>query len=253
MIQYYIDGSTKENMIGVGIVRVNEFGFIEKHHFNIEHINPSSQLAEGYSLEKTFEMIKEKDFFKNELIDIYTDCQQLYHSLMHQNHIEFNRSNFFAKQETNPYFQFLRNEYRELNSKYSSYPVFHCDKTGQARPFIKVFFKDDLDDKKYLQAAHTLSRQYIKEEEVPVTIQLTAIKKEKTWVIMKDDKLVLAENKRPIVALSAALKHTHTHKKQIKLCERLKTILKSTNKNNLSNEMKSAYKVIEDHKLLMNL
>ena len=36
MIEYYIDGSTKDHMIGVGIVKVNEFGFIEKHHFNVE-------------------------------------------------------------------------------------------------------------------------------------------------------------------------------------------------------------------------
>lgn len=46
MIEYYIDGSTKENMIGVGIVKVNEFGFIEKRHFNVEHIKPSSNIAE---------------------------------------------------------------------------------------------------------------------------------------------------------------------------------------------------------------
>ena len=61
MIEYYIDGSTKDHMIGVGIVKVNEFGFIEKHHFNVEHINPSSNLAEGYALEKTFELIKESE------------------------------------------------------------------------------------------------------------------------------------------------------------------------------------------------
>lgn len=78
MIEYYIDGSAKDNRIGVGIVKVNEFGFIEKHHFNVEHINASSNLAEGFSLKKALELIKVTDFNKNELKNIYTDSKKLY-------------------------------------------------------------------------------------------------------------------------------------------------------------------------------
>lgn len=65
MIEYYIDGSMKDNIVGAGFVKINEFGFIEKHHFNLGHINPSSNIAECYCLEKTFEMLKEKDIHKN--------------------------------------------------------------------------------------------------------------------------------------------------------------------------------------------
>jgi ribonuclease HI len=104
LIEYYIDGSTKENMIGAGIVKVNEFGFLEKYHYNVEHINPSSTIAEGYSLEKSFEMIKNDDLHKYEIIDIYTDCQKLYQSFQYNVNIEFNRSSFFTKQESNKYF-----------------------------------------------------------------------------------------------------------------------------------------------------
>jgi hypothetical protein len=254
MIEYYIDGSTKENMIGVGIVRVNEFGFIEKHHFKVEHINSNSTIAEGYSLEKTFEMIEKNDINKNETIDIYTDCQKLYHSLLFNGNTEFNRSNFFAKQESNHYLLYIRNLYIDLISRHSNYPIYHCSKTKQARPLIKVFFKDDVKDKKFLQEAHSLSRNYIKEEKGnPIKIELKAIRKNEKWHIVKDNKEVVAENKRPLLALSEALKQIDTHTNEIKLCEKLKTILKSTDKNRLtSDDMKSAVKVIENHKLLIN-
>ncbi|WP_318502871.1 hypothetical protein [Bacillus sp. T3] len=125
MIEYYIDGSTKDQMIGVGIVKVNEYGFIEKYHFNVEHINPSSNIAEGYSLEKTFEMIKQNDLHKNELIDIYTDCQKLHQILLYNGKIEFSNSQYFAKQEANQYFQHIRNLYIDLISQFSNYPLYH--------------------------------------------------------------------------------------------------------------------------------
>lgn len=62
VIEYYIDGSAKESTIGAGIVKINEYGFIEKHHFTIEHVNPTSQIAEGYALQKAFEMIRGKRY-----------------------------------------------------------------------------------------------------------------------------------------------------------------------------------------------
>jgi hypothetical protein len=254
MIEYYIDDSTKDNMIGAGIVKVNEFGFLEKYHFNVEHVNPSSTIAEGYSLEKTFEMIKGNDINKKELINIYTDCQKLHHSFLYNVDVEFNRSNFFAKQESNIYFLHIRNLYLELISRYSQNPLFHCDKTNQARPLIKVYFKDVVNDKKYLQDAHLLSRHYIKEEvEKPLKIELKAVREKNTWFIVKNNKDVVAENKRPLIALSDALRQTDAHNvKQIKLCDQLETILKCTNKNRLANEsMKTAIKIIEKHKLFL--
>jgi hypothetical protein len=282
-----MDGSTKEHMIGVGIVKVNEFGFIEKHHFKIEHLNPNSHFAEGYAFEKALEMIKENDLNKNEMINVYTDCQSLYHSFLYNGNIEFHRSPFFVKQEPNSYFQHLRNLYISLVSRTSNYPVYHCTKTNQARPLIKLFFKDDVEDKTFLQEAHSLSRYYIKEEaklikveakpieveakpikeeakpikekakpvkvkEKPIKVELKAVKEKNKWSIVKDNKDVIAENQRPLIALSEALKQTDAHNKQIKLCNGLKTILKNTNKNKLSNEsMKTAIKIIEKHKLLI--
>jgi hypothetical protein len=250
MIEYYIDGSTKDHMIGVGIVKVTEFGFIEKHHFNIEHINPSSNIAEGYSLEKTFELIKETDINKHELIDIYTDSRNPHNSLTINTDVEFTRNNFFSKQESNSYFIFIRNLYLDIISKHSKSPLYFCDKTKRPRPLIKLYYKEDTQNKKYLQDAHTLSRNYIKEE--LVKMELKAIKEKDKWVIVKDKKAVVAENKRPLIALSEALKQTNAFNKQIKLCDTLETLLKSTSKNKLSNEsMKSAYKIIENHKLLI--
>jgi hypothetical protein len=241
-------------MIGVGIVKVTEFGFIEKHHFNVEHINPSSTIGEGYSLEKTFEMIKKNDINKNEIIDIFTDCQKLYHSFLYNQSIEFNSSNFFAKKETDHYFQHLRNLYYQLISRSSNYPLYHCIKTNQARPLIKIYFKDDVKDKKYLQDAHSLSRHYLKEEAKPTKVELKAIRKENMWSIVKNNKFVVAENQRPLLALADALKQMDPQFNQIKLCDTLATFLKNTNKNKLSNEsMKSAIKIIEKHKLLIGL
>jgi ribonuclease HI len=273
MIEYYMDGSTKEHMIGVGIVKVNEFGFIEKHHFKVEHLNPNSHFAEGYALEKALEMIKLNDLNKNEMINLYTDSQSLYHSFLYNGNIEFNRSPFFVKQESNSYFQHLRNLYISLVWRNSNYPVYHCAKTNQARPLIKLFFKDDVEDKKFLQEAHSLSRYYIKVEAKPVSVEakpmkvdakpvsvkakpmkveLKAVKEKDKWCIVKDNKDVIAENQRPLIALSEALKQTDAHIKQIKLCDGLKTILKNTNKNKLSKEsMKTAIKIIEKHKLLI--
>lgn len=253
MIEYYIDGSTKENMIGVGIVKVNEFGFIEKHHYNVEHISATSTIGEGYSLEKTLELIKKCDVHKNELIDIYTDCKKLVSLLRFNENISFNRNDFFVNQESNSYFQHIRNQFLELISRNSNSAIYHCAKTHQARPLIKVYFKDALEDKKYLNEAHRLSRQYIKEE-APAKVELKAIRKNSKWYIVKDNKETIAENKRPLIALSNALKLTETNTKQINLCERLQTILKSTSKNKLTSDaMKSAYKIIEDHRLLINL
>ncbi|MET3699895.1 hypothetical protein SAMN05877753_11415 [Bacillus oleivorans] len=254
MIEYYIDGSTKDKMVGAGVVKVNEFGFIEKHHFKAEHINPTSNLAEGYALEKTFEMIKKDDIGKNEIIDIYTDCKSLYTSLLHNENKKFNNSNFFIKEETNYYFQHIRNLFIELNSRHSDYPVYHCIKTCTARPLIKIYFKDQLEDKKYLQAAHLLSREYIKEETKVNQVELKAVKENNKWVIVKeDDQQVLAENKRPLIALSDALTQKDTHGKRIILCSTLAAILKCTNKEKLSNEsIKSAIKIIENHKLVVS-
>jgi ribonuclease HI len=254
LIEYYIDGSTKDNVIGVGIVKVNGFGFIEKHHFNVEHIKPSSNIAEGYSLEKALELINQNDINKTELINIYTDNQKLYNSLLHNTNLEFNNSDFFVKEEAMDYFQHIRSLYLELISKFSNKPIFYCDKTNNARPFIKIFFKDDVEDKKYLQDAHLLSRKYIKKEDKNlVAIELRAIRKDNIWHIVKNKKSV-ASNKRPLIALSDALIQINSPTKHIKLCDTLETILKSTNKNRLSNDsMKSAVKIIEDYKLLINL
>lgn len=251
MIEYYIDGSMKDQMIGAGIVKVNEFGFIEKHHFNVEHINPTSTMAEGYSLEKTLEMIKECDIHKNEMINIYTDSQKLFQLMSYNPNTEFTRGNFFVKQETNNYFLHIRNLYIELISQYSKSAIYYCDKSKQPRPLIKVYFKDDTQHKKYLEDAHQLSRNYIKDE--LAKIELKAIKQKDKWVIVKDKKDIVAENKRPLIALSEALKQTDAQNKQILLCDTLGTLLKNTSKNKLSNEsVKSAFKFIESHKLLMN-
>lgn len=249
MIEYYIDGSTKEQMIGVGIVKVNEFGFIEKHHYNVEHINPSSNLAEGYSLEKTFELIERNDLNKNEIIDIYTDNRNLYNALTYNANVEFNRSNFFIKMESNHYFLHIRNIYVDLISRYSKSPIYFCEKTKRARPLIKVFYQDEAVHRQYLQDAHKLSRNYIKEEEAK--IELKALKEKDKWVI-KNPNDVVAENKRPLIALAEALKQLQAQNKQIQVCDTIGTLLKNTNKNHLSNEaMKSAYNIIEKHKLLV--
>lgn len=64
----------------------------------------------------------------------------------------------------------------------------------------------------------------------------------------------MAGNKRPLIALSEALKQMNSQSSEIHLCDTLTTILKSTNKNNLSNSsIKSAVKIIETHKLPVNL
>jgi ribonuclease HI len=252
MIEYYIDGSKKDNVVGAGIVKVDQFGFIEKHHYYAEHTNASSTVAEGYSLEKTFELIKKMDTNPNELINIYTDCQKLQQTFLFNEKIEFTRNNFFAKQESHKYFQHLRNIYLELISRSSDYPIYHCDKTKEARPLIKIYFKDDAEEKKYLQVAHSLSRTYIKEEEAkPFIIELKATRKMNKWYIVKDNNTILAENKRPLIALSEALKQTDAKVTEIKLCPSLETILKSTNKKNLSTPMRSAVKIIENHKSLI--
>lgn len=253
MIEYYIDGSTKENMIGVGIVKVNEFGFVEKHHFNIEHINPSSMIAEGYSLEKTFELIQENDLRRNQLIDIYTDCQSLHQSLLFNEKINYTSNLFFTKQETNHYFQHLRILYIELLSNSSPCPMYHCEKSKKARPLIQIYFKDQADDKKLLQVAHSLSREYIKDGEKPLKVELKAIRDKNKWVIIKDNKDAVAENKRPIIALSEALQQLDGRNKEIIICNTLETILKSTLKNKIINKsMKSAMKTLEAYKLLVN-
>lgn len=253
MIEYYIDGSTKDNTIGAGIVKVNEFGFVEKYHFNIEHINPSSLLAEGYAFEKTLEMVKENDLNKKEKIDIYTDNQKLYSSFLYQENIDFNSSDYFTKQESNNYYQHLRKLYLELNASFSNAPIYYCDKTQKPRPLIKVYFKDEVEDKKFFQDAHLLSREYIKEKTDSPDIELKAIRKNNKWYIVKNDKDIVAENKRPVIALSYALKLVDNQNSHIKLCDKLVTILKSTNKNKLSNDaMKTAVKVIESHKNIIN-
>lgn len=255
MIEYYIDGSTKNHSIGVGIVKVNEYGFIEKYHFTAKHVNPTSNIAEAFSLEKAFELITKTDISKNELIDIYTDSQTLFLSLNCNTQTDFNNSDFFIKKEGNKYFQHIRKLYIELISKSSNSPIYHCIKTNQARPLIKVFFKDDLNDKKFLDDAHVLSRHYLKTKQTKpklVKLELKAIREKDKWIIVKDNKDVVAENKRPLIALSEALKQTDGINKQIKLCEKLETIIKSTDKNRLTNEsMKSAIEIIENHKLLI--
>jgi hypothetical protein len=257
LIQYYIDGSTKNNTIGVGIVKVNEYGFIEKHHYNVEHINPTSSIAEGYSLEKTFDLIKENDLNKNELIDIYTDCQQLQQSLLYNQNIEFHASNFYSKQESNSYFQHIRSIYIDLVARYAKSPLYYCEKTNQARPLIKIFFKDVVKEKKYLEEAHSLSRNYLKEESIPkkvetkpIKVELKAIKEKNKWLIVKDQD-VISENSRPLMALADALKKIDPSFKHIRLCDTLVTFIKNTNKNNITNQqMKDAIKEIEKHKYI---
>lgn len=250
VIEYYIDGSAKEKTIGAGIVKINEYGFIEKRHFTIEHTNPSSQIAEGYSFEKALEMIAETDLHKNELINLYTDCRQLHNSLAFNPHIELHRSEFFIKQEPSTYFQYLKDIYRDLILRNSKSCIYHCEKTQQARPLIKLFYKDDAEDRHYLQEAHSMSRKYIKKEAQKVgKIELKAIKKANSWHILIDNNKTIAVNKRPLIALSEALAQTDVHNKQIKLCVYLENLLKSTNKNKISNDsMISAMKIIDKHK-----
>lgn len=64
MIEYYIDGSAKDRTIGAGIVRINEFGFMDKRHIAAEHTNPTPQIAEGFAFEKALEMIKDTIYIK---------------------------------------------------------------------------------------------------------------------------------------------------------------------------------------------
>lgn len=265
VIEYYIDGSAKENTVGAGIVKINEFGFIEKRHFTIEHMDPTSQIAEGYAFEKAMEMTRENDIHKNELINIYTDCRQLINCMAFNQQIEFHRSEFFSKQETNDYFQYLRDIYKELIVRKSKSCIYHCVRSNEARPLIKVFFKDDADNKNYLQEAHSLSRKYIKKEEPKIKkvdskaapkvdqklkkIELKAVKKENSWHIMKNNNKTIAVNKRPLIALSEALIQSKVQNNQFKLCAYLENLLKSTNKNKLSNEsMITAMKIIDKHK-----
>ncbi len=253
MISYYIDGSTKDNLIGAGIVKVNEFGFIQKYHFNAEHINPTSQIAEGFSLEKTFELIQKHDLSKKELINIYTDCQPLLYSFLYNETAEFTHRHFFTNQASNPYFRHLRNLYIELISKISNYPLHYCNKTKHARPLIKIFFKEDAADQKFFQKAHSLSRNYLKEESSPVKVELKAENKNNKWYIIRDN-AVAAENKRPLIALSDALQQMDSRPNQIVLCDKLKMILKSTDKNRVANDsMKQAMKIIEKYQQQMNL
>jgi hypothetical protein len=103
-----------------------------------------------------------------------------------------------------------------------------------------------VEDKKYLHEAHSLSRKYIEVEAKPLIVEFKAVKEKGRWVIVKDNKDVVAENKRPLVALSVALKQTEGHKiNHIKICDQLETLLKNINKNQLSNEMKLAIKTID--------
>lgn len=250
VIEYYIDGSAKGNTIGAGIVKINEYGFIEKRHFTTEHINPTSQIAEGYALERALEMIRENDIHKNEMIDLYTDCRELITCMTFNQHIEFHRSEFFSKQETNDYFQYLRDVYKELIIRKSKSCIYHCVKVNEARPLIKMFFKDDAQDKKYLQEAHMMSRKYIKKEETKVLkIELKAVRKDKTWHIIKNNKEMIAVNKRPLIAFSEALMQPDIQNKEIKLCANLETLLKTTSNNKPSTEpMKIAMKTIEKYK-----
>lgn len=248
MIEYYIDGSTKDLMIGAGIVKVNEFGFIEKYHYKVEHVNPTSNLAEGYALERTLHMIKENDIHKNELIDIYTDCQKLHQLFLTNEKIEYNRSNYFEKQEVNHYFQHIRKLYIDLISTFSNYPLFHCEKTNQARPMIKIFVKDEGKNKKYHQYAHHLSRFYLKNGPVPaLEVELSAKRKNNTWYIVKDNKQIVAENKRPIIALAEAVKPLDSTTR-ITLCEVLSSFIENTRQQKIQNtSLKAAINIINQH------
>lgn len=265
MIEYYIDGSAKDRTIGAGIVRINEFGFMDKRHIAAEHTNPTPQIAEGFAFEKALEMIKENDIHKNELINVYSDCRHLISSLQFNQHFDFHQSEFFIKQETNDYFLYLRELYKELIARKSKSSIYHCSKSKEARPLIKVFYKEDADNRNYLQDAHSMSRQYIKQEESKVLnvvskapskveakinkIDLKAVKKANSWHIVKNNGKTIAVNKRPLIALSEALVQTKAQNQQIKLCAYLENLLKSTNKNQLSNEsMISAIKIIDEHK-----
>ncbi|WP_318502869.1 hypothetical protein [Bacillus sp. T3] len=61
---------------------------------------------------------------------------------------------------------------------------------------------------------------------------------------------VIAENKRPIIALAHALSQLDRKTNQIKLCHNLTTIVKNTKKTKLTNAtMKSAMKIIEKYSL----
>ncbi|WP_282019927.1 hypothetical protein [Planomicrobium okeanokoites] len=265
MIEYYLDGSAKGNMVGAGVVKINEYGFIEKSHFTSEHVNPSSQTAEGFALEKALGLIMETDIHKNELINIYTDCRQLINLMDFNQTLEFHHHEFFNRQEANNYFQYLREIYKELILRNSKSSIYHCAKTNTARPLIKVFFKDDADHKNYLQDAHKLSRTYIRKEEGKVEkvelttvvkevpkrkkVELKAVKKANSWHIVKNNGKTIAVNKRPLIALSVALVQTKNPNQQIKLCLYLENLLKSTNKNKVNNEsMLEAIKIIDEHK-----
>lgn len=265
MIEYYIDGSAKDKTIGAGIVKINEFGFIEKRHFTAEHTNPSPQIAEGFAFEKAMEMISENDIHKNDVVNIYSDCRYLISSLQFNRHIEFHRSEFFIKQEANGYFLYLRDLYKDLIARNSKSCIYHCSKSNEARPLIKLFYKEDAENKNYLQDAHSMSRKYIMKEEPKIKkvdlkatpkvepkikkINLKAVKKANSWHIVKNNGKTIAENKRPLIALSEALMKTKAQNQQIKLCAYLENLLKSTNKNQLSNEsMITAIKIIEERK-----
>ncbi|WP_147535468.1 hypothetical protein [Bacillus marasmi] len=250
MIEYYIDGSTKDQMIGVGIVKVNEFGFIEKYHFKVEHVNPTSNLAEGYALERTLHMIKENDLHKHEMIDIYTDCQKLHRLFLSNENMEYNRNNYFEKQEANHYYQHIRRLYIELISYFSNYPLFHCEKTNHARPLIKIHFNHDT-NQKYHQYAHNLSRHYLKNESVPAPkVEFSAKRKDNTWYIVKDNEEVVAENKRPILALADAIRPLDKQT-QIKLCEVLSSFIKNTRQQKIQNSsLKASMSIINQRKYL---
>lgn len=219
----------------------------------MEHTNPSSNIAEFYALEKALQVIKEDDLITHELIDIYTDSQKVFSTFTYHEHIEFTRNNFFEKQESNSYFQYVRNLFLQLVSKNSNAPMYFCEKTKKARPIIQVFFQDDLKDKKYLQEAHVLSRKYIQEEIVPEKVEIAAVKEKGQWQIVKNQKEVIAKNKRPLIALSEALEQLDPHLHKVVLCGRLETILKATDKRKLTNaSLKSAMKTIEKHKLVIS-
>lgn len=250
VIEYYIDGSAKQNTIGAGIVKINEYGFLDKRHFTIEHTNPSSQIAEGYSFEKALEMIAENDLNKNELIDLYTDCRELHNAMAFNAHIEIHGSGFFVLNEPSGYFQYLRDIYTALILRHSKSCIYHCAKTKQGRPLIKLFYKEHAEDKKYLQDAHSMSRKYIEiEEQKKAKIDLKAMKKDGSWHILMNNKKTIGVNKRPLIALSEALTSTAVQNKHIKLCDYLENLLKSTIKNKVSNDgMISAMKIIDKHK-----
>lgn len=199
------------------------------------------------------------------MINVYTDCKQLITCLAFNRHIEFHRSEFFSRQEMNGYFQYLRDVYKELIVKKSKSCIYHCIISNEARPWIKVFYKEDAENKNYLQEAHSMSRKYIKKEELKIQpvdlkaapkvelkikkIELKAVKKANSWHIVKNNGKTIAVNKRPLIALSEALLQTKVQNHQIKLCVYLENLLKSTNKNKLSNEsMISAIQIIDEHK-----